>query len=125
MRILVLTVFLGVGIAGISSGGLFKSACPGCGCRQVEKVCRIVPDVKKEAVTRFIVECDEVCVPGKSRRAEPGECAATGCEAPLIPTCGRIIQKKTLKKVTTHVEKPGWKCIVETVCRQCGQHCGQ
>ena len=46
-----------------------------------------------------------------------------------IPSLERMAKEgpegqKKIKKITTTVEKPGWKCVVETVCTQCGNQCG-
>jgi hypothetical protein len=57
---------------------------------------------------------DKNCAPGGQR-----------CESVRVPTCERIVCKKKLKKVTTTVDKPGWKCVVETVCNECGTQCGK
>lgn len=129
MRILIATLIIGTGIAVPCAAGLFSQRCSNCGCQQLEKVCRVVPDVKKVTETKFVVECEDICLPGKSQCSErmvtencaPGE---QRCEKVLEPTCSRIVTRKKLKKVTTTVDKPGWKCVVDTVCTQCGCQCG-
>ncbi len=123
-----LTVSLGLAVVIPCQAGLFSHGCPHCGCSQVKKVCRIVPDVKKITETKYVVECEEVCLPGKSRHEErlvtdPACVNSQRCEIVPVPTCGRIVTKKKLKKFTTTVEQPGYKCVVETVCGQCGNAC--
>ena len=129
MRVLIATLIVGAGLSLPCAAGLFSHGCERCGCQQSKKVCRVVPDVKKVTETKFVVECEEICLPGKSRCTErmvEDQCVAGSqrCETVREPTCDRIVTKKTLKKVTTTVDKPGWKCVVETVCSQCGNQCG-
>ncbi|MEI8378608.1 MAG: hypothetical protein WCJ09_00675 [Planctomycetota bacterium] len=109
--------------------GWFSRSCSKCGCGELEKVCRVVPDVKKVTETKFVVDCEDICLPGKScteERMVSDACVAGGqrCEKVSVPTCDRIVTKKKLKKVTTTVDKPGWKCVVDTICSQCGHNCG-
>lgn len=109
--------------------GLPTQACSNCGCCQLQKVCRRVPDVKKVTETKFVAECEEFCVPGKSRCEEQvvADASAPGgqrCETVTVPTCGRVYTRTKLKKVTTTTEKMTYKCVVDTVCSQCGQSCG-
>lgn len=129
MRISIVTLLAGIGFCLPCAAGLFSHRCSKCGCEQVEKVCRVVPDVKNVTKTKFVVECNEVCLPGKSvceeRMVSDSNCiGGQRCESVKVPTCGRIVLEKKLKKVTTTVEEPGWKCVVETVCNGCGHHCG-
>jgi hypothetical protein len=106
-----------------------STSCHQCGCSQLKKVCRLVPEVKKQTVTRWELVCEEVCLPGRSCKI--GEKCVPDCDAHkgfrfediLKPTCGCIVTKKKLKQVTETVEKPGFKCVVETVCSQCGCSC--
>lgn len=129
MRILIATLIIGTSIALPCTAGLFSQRCSQCGCQQLERVCRVIPDVKKITQTKFVVECEEICLPGNSHCTQrmvaencaPGEQRS---ETVLEPTCDRIVTKKKLKKVTTTVDKPGWKCVVDTVCTQCGCQCG-
>lgn len=130
MRILLMTIVAGISFILPCAAGIFSHGCPKCGCRDVQKICRVIPDVKKVTETKFVVECAEICLPGKSRheqRPVPDNCAPgrQRMESVCIPTCDRIVTKKTLKKITTTVDKPGFKCVVETVCGQCGGSCGQ
>ncbi len=129
MRVLVMALIVGVGISLPCTAGIFSHACSNCGCQQLNKACRLVPEVKKITETKYVVECEEVCLPGKSRCEErmiADNCApgCQRCEAVMVPTCDRIVTKKKLKKVTTTIEKPSWKCVVDTVCSQCGCQCG-
>lgn len=103
--------------------------CPQCGCGQLKKVCRLVEDVKKVPEVKYSVEEEEVCLLGKScteERIVQDACAPGGqrCETFQTPRCGRIVCKKKLKKTTTTVEKPVIKCVIDTICCQCGCNCG-
>ena len=129
MRLLITALIVGLGFSLPCAAGLLSHGCSNCGCRQFDRVCRTVPEVKKITESKYVVECEEVCLPGKSRCEErivadndaPG---GQRCETVMVPTCSRIVTKKKLKKVTTTIEKPSWKCVVDTVCTQCGCQCG-
>lgn len=128
MKYFLLTLMTGLAIVLPCQAGLFARPCPHCGCCQWKKVCRLVPDVKKVPEVKYTVEAEEVCMLGKSCVEEvtvEDQCSPCGrrCETVASPTCGRIVCKKKLKKTTTTVEKPTAKCIVETVCCQCGCVC--
>jgi hypothetical protein len=104
------------------------SCCSSCGCSQLQKVCRTVPEVKKETKTKWIVECEEVCLPGRTQCVDecvtdPNSLTGSSIVTTRQPSCGRIITKKKLVKKTEIIEKPGFKCVVETVCQQCGHCC--
>jgi hypothetical protein len=100
--------------------------CQRCGCPQVKKVCRLVPDVKKTPKVDYYVECEDICIQAPSKRCGvnwvPDCNALCGCRKEVIwqPRCGCVVTRKVLKKKTTIVEKPGFKCVVETVCCSCG-----
>ena len=130
MRLFFLTLLSGLAIVLPCRAGFFSHRCSHCGCSNVKQVCRVVPDVKKVTQTKWVVECEDVCFPGRTRceeRLVADNCVAGAqrCEAVAEPTCDRIITRKKLKKVTTTIDKPGFKCVVETVCGQCGDSCGQ
>jgi hypothetical protein len=105
------------------------TSCHQCGSGKLQKVCRMVPEVKKETVTKWVLVCEDVCLPGRSRKI--GERCIPDCDAHhgfrtediLKPSCGPIVTKKKLKQVTETVEKRGYKCVVETICSQCGCCC--
>ena len=128
MRSFLLTLMFGLGIVLPCQAGIFSRPCTRCGCCQLKKVCRVVPDVKKVTETKYTVEEKEICLLGKSgceERIVPDECSPNGqrCETVQVPQCGRLVCQKKLKKTTTTVEKPIAKCVVETVCCQCGTVC--
>ena len=119
-------------IAGFDNLGIAGSdnpCCPACGCTCLQKVCKLVPDVKKETKITWSVECEDVCLQGHSRycgeKCVPDPQARGGVRRETVwePTCGRIVTRKKLKKHTETVEKPGCKCVVETVCKECGVCC--
>ena len=104
------------------------TCCRACGCSQLQIVCRLVPDVKKETKTKWVVECQPVCLPGRTRCVDEcvpdPNCPGGTCVVKTRqPSCGRIITKKKLVKKTETCEKPGFKCIAETVCVSCGRCC--
>lgn len=106
-----------------------STSCHQCGCGKLKKVCRLVPEVKKETITKWELVCEDVCLPGRSCKI--GEKCVPDCDAHkgyrfediLKPNCGCIVTKKKLKQVIETKEKPGFKCVVETVCCQCGCCC--
>lgn len=128
MKYFLLTLLTGLAIVLPCQAGLFARPCANCGCCQLKKVCRLVPDVKKVPEVKYTVEAEEVCLLGKSCTEEivvEDLCAPNcrRCETVQSPRCGRIVCKKKLKKTTTTIEKPTAKCVLETVCCQCGCIC--
>ena len=129
MKHFLLTLLAGLAIViPCQAGGTFSRTCGQCGCGQLKKVCRLVPDVKKVPEIKYVVEEEEVCLLGKScteERIVPDECSPNGqrCETVQAPRCGKIVCKKKLKKTTKTVDKPSVKCVLETVCCQCGCVC--
>ncbi len=128
MKYFLMTLLLGLGIVLPCQAGLFARPCAHCGCCQLKKVCRMVPDVKKVTVVEYVVEENDFCLFGKSSVEEvmvSDECSPTGqrCETVQVPRCGRVVFQKKLKKKTKTVDKAGFKCLVETVCTQCGGVC--
>ncbi len=100
--------------------GWFSRSCSKCGCGELEKVCRVVPDVKKVTETKFVVDCEDICLPGKScteERMVSDTCVAGGqrCEKVSVPTCDRIVTKKKLKKGHHHRRQTGLEM-------RCGHH---
>lgn len=129
MKYVSLTIVLGLIASSQCGASSLFHACPGCGCRELNRVCKVVPDVKKVTETKYVVECEEVCLPGKSRCEDrlvddPACIGSPRYDKVKVPTCDRIVTKKKLKKTTTTVEKAGWKCVIETTCSQCGNACG-
>lgn len=129
MKHFLTTLLLGLAIVIPCQAAVWNHPCSQCGCCQLKKVCRLVPDVKKVTESKYTVEEEEVCLLGKSCTEEKmvsDLCAPGGlrCETVHVPQCGRIVCKKKLKKTTTTVEKPTFKCVLETVCCQCGTVCG-
>ena len=132
MRFAILTLFL-IACCHATSAAADEPkcrSCPHCGCCDIKKICRIVPEIKKEPKPKFTCTCEEICLPGRSRKVGeqtiPDCNSRTGerCVPVYEPTCGRIVVKVKLKKTTETIEKPGFKCVVETVCCQCGKTCG-
>lgn len=125
--------FASLVMAAVAAGaiGSEPACCPDCGCGSLVKVCKMVPDVKKETQTRWTCVCEDICLPGRSRRCgevcvpDPQARGGARCETVWEPTCGPVVTRKKLKKETVTVEKPGFKCVVETVCGRCGAACGQ
>lgn len=87
-----------------------SDCCCHCGCHSnLQKVCRLVCDTRKVTETHYGVKCEDICLPGTSHKC--------GCE--WIPSCGKVKTVKKLTKYETTKEVPTYKCVVETVCRNC------
>ncbi len=111
-------------------------ACAVCGAQApVKKVCRLVCETKKVEETVWEVQCEEFCplLPklfGKKCGCGDPSCGQDlavcgGCEAGCgkelpTPQCGKPRCKKTLVKKTITKEVPVYRCVVESVCEQCG-----
>ncbi len=114
-----------------AQGNGHHSCCPQCGCHQVRKVCRLVPDVKKVTKTVYDYECEDFCVPGPSKicgiKCVPDCDAHHGVRKEIIwqPCCGKVYTRKKLVKKTITEEKPGFKCVVVCLCNSCGSNCGE
>jgi len=102
--------------------------CPHCGCSNVAKVCRLVPQVTKVPCVEYSCKCGDICVPGRSICC--GKECVTDCDGHthhqnvFMPTCGKVYATVVPQKTTTMVEKCTYKCVVETVCGQCGAPIG-
>ena len=101
------------------------NACGQCGCCQGRKVCRLVPDVKKTTTYDYRLQCEDICLHGRSRCVGSEQvCNCRGvcrCEPVMKPTCGRMITVAKVVKVPIVTEKCGWKCVVVCTCGGCGQ----
>jgi len=101
--------------------------CPHCGCHEIKKVCRLVPEVIKVPVTEYTCKCEDICVPGKScyvGKECVTDCDGNCCQQKVYtPTCGKVYTKVSPQKTTKMVEKCGYKCVVEVLCCRCGQGC--
>lgn len=121
----ILTVGLLIAVSIVAAADDF-CGCPNCGSCELRSVCRLVPEVKK--VTKTIYGCkeEEACLPGRSRKCEE-ECVVdcntkSGCGSvkTWVPTCGRIICKKSLTKKTVTEEKEVCTCKLFKRCCNCG-----
>lgn len=100
--------------------GAEPDCCPECGSMRWRKVCRLVPETKKVTRTEWTVECEDFCLPAPKHRCFLFGCLrCLGCRDACGP-CGPVRTRKKYKKETVTEEKPGCKCVVETVCCQCG-----
>ena len=121
----VLVLFVVKAFAWSESNGF--DCCPHCGCHNLTKVCRMIPEIKKVPKVEYSSKCDDFCLPGRSH------CVGTQCvtdcngccksEKVYEPNCGRVRMISKLVKTTTMVEKSSFKCVVETICEQCGGNC--
>lgn len=117
-----------VALVPLASGADFgHSCCPQCGCHQYERVCRIVPTVTRVPKVEYCLKCEDVCTLGKSHfkgfNCVPN-CDGTCCKVPCFePKCGKVYKRYTPEKTITYVEKCGYKCVVEHICRGCGCTC--
>jgi hypothetical protein len=100
-------------------------ACCGCEC-QCCKVCKLVPEIRKEVKVCYKCECEDFCVPGKSCivgwKCVPKDC---GCGNRFLPepiwkpSCGCVRTRKKLIKIEELKEVKGFKCVVIKMCPQC------
>ena len=106
----------------------FRGRCQDCGCSNVRKVCKLVPDKKKVQVVKYTAECEDFCIQAPSElcgyRHVP-DCEGGKCEKIWKPNCGCVWTRTKLVKKTTTEEKPGYKCVVETICVGCGCCCAR
>ncbi|HWA99021.1 MAG TPA: hypothetical protein VG713_11040 [Pirellulales bacterium] len=107
-----------------------QAHCPQCGCHQLKKVCKLVPEVKKVSRTVYDVKCEDFCVPGKSKlcgtRCVPDADGRGSHREPIWePSCGCVKTRKVMVSKTIVDEKPGFKCVLETYCCRCGCNCNQ
>jgi hypothetical protein len=87
------------------------SCCQKCGCQEeVQKVCRLVCEMKEVKKVTYSLKCEDVCLRGKSERK--------GCEH--IPTCKKIRTVRRLVKHEEATQEPAYKCVVEYLCPRCG-----
>ncbi len=110
-------------VATTSADDCSGDCCAHCGCHSnCCKVCRLVPDVKKVPKVTYTCECEDFCVPGRSEHCVTyDECGnKQHCYA---PTCGKVRTRTKLVKHETMVEKPGYKCVVESLCGACAANC--
>lgn len=124
-----------ISIATICVAGLFgiatvelSAGCNRCGCNHGCKVCKLVPDVKKETTFEYRVECEDFCLYGRSKcigtKQVCDECSGrVHCEKVWQPTCGCVKTRAKLVKVPVVKEKHGWKCVVVSSCGRCGNCC--
>ena len=105
--------------------------CPQCGCHNVRKVCKLVPEIKKVPKVVYDVECEDFCVPGPSKmcgvKCVPDCDAHHGVRKEIVwqPCCGKVHTRQKLVKKTIIEEKPGFKCVVVVLCKGCGCNCGE
>jgi len=100
--------------------------CGHCGCeRDCNKVCRVECGTKKETKIEYSCECEDFCVPGRSRKCGVTcECDDHGCKTHRTvwqPTCGKVRTRKNLVKKEVSKEVPDYKWVVEEICSGCGQ----
>ncbi len=131
---LLLSLGLAATVAAVARAGI--GCCAHCGGSEgCQKVCRLVCEDKKIAVTQWGCQCEDFCVPGPS---QPGcqhedfvadECCdpKAPCSEPKrfvwtewVPGCGaKVYKKKKLMKRTVTKTVPGFKWVVEDLCPQC------
>lgn len=88
--------------------------CRRCGCCQdVEKVCRVVCEMKDVKTTVYDFECEDFCVACRSKKC--------GCQK--IPVCNKVRTKKKLVKIECVKKVPTYTCVVEYLCPRCCSAC--
>jgi len=117
--------------ASVRGGGL---CCHHCGCEcPVQKVCRVVCEMKEVTKTCYDCKCEDFCVPGKSQRCPKCnqcecDCDCGGCKFGTktwdwIPGCANVKTKKVLIKYEKKVKVPTYKYVVEYLCPTCHSQC--
>lgn len=115
-------------VSTLATSVLAGDCCKECGCGNCRKVCKLVCEMKKETVTCWDCKCEDFCIPGPScllgTKCVQNQCdpCRTHREFVWKPSCGPVRQRTVLVKVPKTIEKPSYKCVVETVCCKCG-HC--
>lgn len=105
-----------------------EKTCARCGAPHPTcKVCKPTTETKKVSKTEFDCECEDFCVPGRSRLCgvEKGcdNCGCVTCKRIWEPTCAQVRSKRVLKKETTEVEEKVQKWVVEELCDACAAAC--
>lgn len=112
------------------SAALAESAspCPGCGCSQVKKICRLVCEMKEDIDYEYDVDYDDYCLPDTSKitgkKWVPNCQGLFKCRKVLLwqPRCVcKIHTRKTLVKIPVVKKVPSYNCVVESVCCGCGK----
>lgn len=96
--------------------------CSHCGrAACAHKVCRVVCEMKEVKETKYSIECEDFCVPGKSRCHTKSctHCGGKSCEHCQIPTCGPVRTRNKLVKTEVTKKVPTYKCVVVDLCPQC------
>jgi hypothetical protein len=97
--------------------------CNHCGCSSGCKVCKLVPEVRKIASVEYRLQCEDMCLHGRSRCVGTKQvCDCNGCpqcEKIMQPTCGCVLTIRKLVKVPVVREECGWKCVVVNRCGNC------
>ncbi len=136
--VLVLSVLL-LSSAHVVAGHHGGSGCNDCGCQQnLRKVCRWVCEIKEVKDYEWKCECEDFCIPGPSSFCRKPDCdcdcdndCCRDCQRHLRlcdkgvkewgPPCGCCVRtKKKLIKVEVVKKVPVYKCVIETVCDNCG-----
>ncbi len=89
-------------------------------------VCKLVCTTRVLETVCYGCECEDVCVPGPSRRccttcqqACDCDCRSMFVWSKWIPGCAKLFHRKRLKKYLVTKEVPSYKWIVVPACR-CG-----
>lgn len=135
MRAIVLALIVSAlsGLSAVAAGSdCAAGTCSVCGCcAATRKICRVSEEKGKKSKTVFSCECEDFCIPGKSKfcgyRAECGECGETKCVKVWKPGCGEVRTRKVLKKSSEDEEVTEYKWEVVEVCDACAchGHCGR
>jgi hypothetical protein len=127
---LVLFIVAAAQPAPVARGGEPK-CCAHCGCQcRLKPVCRIVCDKKEVKETVYECQCEDFCVPGPSKPAgcycdtDPN-CPCHAEQKPIYKPCWcDMFHRKKLTKKEVTKEVPVYKCVVEYVCADCCNRCG-
>lgn len=132
-------VFAGVNSADTKAG---EVCCKLCGCSApCQKVCRLVCEEKKVEVVCWGCQCEDFCVPGRSRHGcRHCESVCDTCKDDTVskvcslpkkfvwtewfPGGAHTYTKKKLMKKTVTVKVPSHKWVTEDLCSDCTINCG-
>jgi hypothetical protein len=82
----------------------------------------VVCEIKNVTVPQYDCECEEFCVPGKSKRSVThDECGRR--KVVYTPTCGEVRTRTRLVKRDRIEEVKSYRWVVESLCNSCADRC--
>ncbi|MDX1945432.1 MAG: hypothetical protein SFU86_08485 [Pirellulaceae bacterium] len=113
-----------IGLLASSVAANGPDCCAGCGCQcACRKVCRLVCETKKVPKTTYSCQCEDFCLPGKSKHCgticEPGCEGCPQCKPHYVPQSGGLHTRTKLVKTITEKEEKVYRWVVEYCCDKC------